>query len=131
MAKKDQTKFLGIPTTKKGKWILTTIAVLLSLLVIDLFSPIGGHLRFASEWARCGGRPYVRDGFPGGGVRFYSLAPNIALGFGRNNVDKYYCTPIEAERDGLSASSDTWTFPHLEEAGATHPYSKESFSERE
>ncbi|MGE5298455.1 MAG: hypothetical protein ACM3KF_00250 [Acidobacteriota bacterium] len=131
MAKKDQTKFLGIPTTKKMKRILIMIAVVPLLLLIDLFSPFGGHLRFANEWARCGGRPYVRDGFPGGGVHFYSLAPNIALGFGRNNVEKYYCTPIEAERDGLSASGDTWTFPHLEKAGEVHPYSKKPFPKRE
>ena len=107
------------------------ICVLVVLLLIDLYSPFGGNIRFASEWVRCGHRPYVRDGLPGGGVSFYAPAPDIPLGFGRNNVEKYYCEPIEAERDGLSSSSVSWDFPHLREAGEVHPYTKKPFANQD
>ncbi len=120
MAKKQpQVKFLGIKTTKKGKKILIIITIFLGLILIDLYSPTGGNLRFASEWMRCGHRPYIEDGLPGWGVRFYSPAPDLAMG--RNYIEKYYCTPIDAERDGLSGSQDVWDFPHLDAVGEPWP----------
>lgn len=125
MARKEQVKFLGIKTTKRSKRVLIVVIILAAILLIDLFTPFGGRLRFASEWMRCGHRPYVQDGLPGGGVRFYTSAPELEVY--RQRVDKYYCTPIEAERDGLSAYDDTWAFPHLKAAGEPHPYTKKPF----
>ncbi len=129
MAKKQPIKFLGIKTTKKGKKVLTIVSVLLGLILADLFTPFGGNIRFMSEWARCGSWPYVEDGMPGGGVRFYSPASKIPVF--RQRVEKYYCTPIEAERDGLSAYDDTWDYPHLRAAGENHPYTKKPFLNRQ
>lgn len=114
-----------ITILKSGKRIIVIAIILAALLLVDLFTPFGGRLRFASEWMRCGHRPYIQDGLPGGGVRFYAPAPELAMG--RSYVKKYYCTPIEAERDGLSAYDNTWAFPHLEAAGEPHPYTKKPF----
>lgn len=125
MAKKDQTQFLGIHTTKMGKRILTVVTIIVTLLLFDLFTPFGGNLRLAREWASCGHRPYIEYVFPGEAVHFYKPVPDLE--FARNATKKYYCTPIEAERDGLSASSTSWDFPHLKAAGEVDPYSKQPF----
>ena len=127
MAKRDQVKFFGIRTTKKRKRILIAVLIFVALLIIDLFSPYGGgNLRLAREWIKCGHRPYT-DGnmFSSGHIRHYEPAADLELG--RNYIGKYYCEPIEAERDGLSASSVSWDFPHLEEAGEVDPFTKKPF----
>ena len=96
------------------------VVIFLGLISFDLFIPYGGNLRYAAAWIKCGSRPYVEaERWFGGGVRSYELAPDLYMY--RNLVKEYYCTQIEAERDGLSASSKKWEFPHLDAAGEPWP----------
>lgn len=92
---------------KKRKQLLIAGAVIiLAVLLYDL-SPFGGNIRFYVKWAQCGSRPVETAGLPG--INWYQEAPIYAP----IRTQVWYCTPLEAEQAGYSASATTWTFPHL------------------
>ncbi len=82
------------------------------ILVVDVATPFGGNIRFYSEWVRCGTRPYHGDTLLGGHIEYYDKAP--AIGIFRGYQTKYYCTPLEAEKAGLSADPHQYQFPELD-----------------
>ncbi len=129
MAKKQPIKFLGIKTTKKGKKIFIMALILLGLILFDLFTPFGGNIRFYSTWISCGQKPVRERMGIWRSVESYEISPAFGAFFG--NLTEYYCTPIEAERAGLSADVNVWDFPHLREAGENHPYTKKPFLNRQ
>lgn len=96
---------------KRVVYTVLVFFVLEIVFVVDMATPFGGNIHFYSEWARCGTRPYHGDTLLGGHVEYYNKAPII--GIFRGYQTKYYCTPLEAERAGLSASPHEYSFPHL------------------
>jgi hypothetical protein len=96
--------------------LLIVGAVLLVLILIDL-SPLGGNIRFYSKWIECGQRPLITQSWAG--VAWYEqdvVFQPILRG------DKWFCTPLEAERAGYSANKDEYDFPHLRAAGEAPTY---------
>ena len=99
----------------KSNLIKAVVAVIIlgGILLFDILTPYGGNVHFYREWMRCGQRPYESHVLPGGGVGYYVQSPAVSIF--RGNTTIYYCTPLEAERAGLSANSHQYHFPHLEE----------------
>lgn len=99
------------------------LALVVLWLIIDAIG-VGGNIRFYAKWLECEQRPVVRyvefgSVGPSSGPSYYIEAPSVKLF--RLSPDQF-CTPIEAERAGLSATKDTWSFPHLEAAGEDNPF---------
>ena len=120
MAKKQPIKFLGIKTTKKGKKIFIIASILLGLILFDLFTPFGGNIRFYSTWISCGQKPVRERMGIWRTVESYETSPAFGAFFG--NLTEYYCSPIEAERAGLSADIERYSYPHLDGAGEPWPF---------
>ena len=101
------------PQNKKStlKKIVIISSIVITVVLIDLFAFFGGHLRYSWNWIRCGGTLYQSDSKLWSGVRHYRSVPAVSLF--HQHVDTYYCSPLEAERAGLSADPDTYRFPHL------------------
>lgn len=106
-----------VNTKKLTLTIGICVAIVLGLILFDVLTPFGGNMKRYQAWIECGSRPYQEDGLPGGGVRFYTQSPVFAIFSGV--VDKYYCTALDAERDGLSAASYQYQFPELEKQKQT------------
>lgn len=91
---------------------LVVCAIILALFVIDL-TPLGGNLKFYASWIGCGRRPVATN--PtwrlAGDPQYYADAPMFGVLRGGT---KYFCTPLQAEEAGYSASPDTYVFPELE-----------------
>lgn len=119
MASEKTKKTLKFLTKKRIVAIIAAYVVLVAIIFIDMATPFGGNIRFYSEWMRCGSRPLQEHGLPGGGVVFYVKSPII--GIFRGDTTKYYCTPLQAEQDGLSASQDQYEFPHREQYERDNP----------
>ncbi len=107
------------------KSIAIAAGVILALwLAIDAIG-IGGNIRFYAKWLECGQKPVVEaiDSIgPDYGPFYYHSPPTFSLF--RLSPDQF-CTPIEAERSGLSAEKNNWRFPHLEAAGEENPFLKD------
>lgn len=91
---------------KKHTKLAVSVAFCVALICFDL-SPFGGNIYFYMKWAECGQRPYEVASKPG--VQWYQKAPLFAV----MRTQRWYCTPLEAERAGYSASSTSWEFPHI------------------
>lgn len=89
--------------------IVTTLIIIGVLLVNDLFF-FGGNIRFYSKWVECGHKPLEGRGGYGTGIQWYEESSTIA--FVRNQT--WFCTPLEAEQAGYSASEHQWSTPHLD-----------------
>lgn len=91
--------------------IIIITSVIALVLVYDVL--IGGNIRFYSKWIECGQKPVPTkgSGFMNAGAIHYFEAPNISLI--RPSIE-YFCTPLEAEKAGYSASKHQYEFPHLE-----------------
>jgi hypothetical protein len=94
---------------RQHRWIWIVLSVVL-LVAFDL-SPFGGNIRFYSTWINCGQKPVVLTTAPGAGISWYKEAKVIEPV--RFLYQKYYCTPFEAERAGLSASPDHYEYKYL------------------
>lgn len=111
--KKDKPKkqFLTSRSTTKQKLLLLSIGAL--LLVNDLFL-FGGNIRFYAKWVECGKMP-VAATLSGGEVVGFGV-PNYydaqALDLFRGQPE-YFCTPLQAERAGYSATSSGYEFKYL------------------
>ncbi len=118
-----------IDKRQKGRRVRLAYIVVILLLVwiiIDAVG-IGGNMRFYAKWVQCGQKPVVKfieygSVGPNYGPSHYIEAPNFAIF--RLSPDQF-CTPIEAERAGLSADENTWVFPNLEAAGEENPFLKD------
>jgi len=91
---------------KNKKLLIGIAAVIITLIAIDL-SPFGGNLRYYSKWVSCGRKPVEVASMPG--IAWYQEAPPYQI----IRTQVWYCTPLEAEQAGYSASSTEWSFPHL------------------
>ena len=115
MATEEPTK----KTHKRKKWPFVVLAIIVGVVLIDQ-TFIGGTTLFYRTWLTCGQRPVmaVGTGFMNAGVAHYVDTPDINIFPGGQD---YYCTPIEAERAGFSASDKKYEYPHLKAAGERIP----------
>lgn len=96
------------------KWrSFALVAVLLLAAVFYDLSTVGGgnNLRLYVKWATCGSWPVESVGRVAGEVSSYQSAQGFAIAF-RGGAE-YFCTPLEAEKAGYSASSHQDQFPNL------------------
>lgn len=98
------------------KWrIYTLTAVVLLLMALYDLSIVGGNnIRLYAKWANCGRWPVETVGNLAGEVPSYRYAKAAGLLL-RGGV-KYYCTPLEAEKAGYSASPNQYEFPNLNDS---------------
>lgn len=97
--------------------IRIAIVVAIPLILFDL-TPFGGNLRFYAKWLECGNRPVQVASW--NGIAWYEQSPIFSV----PRTQVWYCTPIEAERAGYSASQNNWDFPNLVKAGEPSPFLK-------
>ena len=108
------------PRRKISRKVFILVGIFLAWLVFDL-SGFGGNIRFYAKWIECGQKPVITNpepDFGGGSVQDYGPAPTFQL---IRMAHYQYCTPLEAERAGYSASPSRYEFPHLNEAGEPNP----------
>lgn len=99
---------------KRKRNQIAAIAIVAVIILFDL-SPFGGNIRFYLKWLECGARPVQVASWAG--FAWYEESP--LFNFPRTQV--WYCTPLEAERAGYSASKHSREFPHLKEKGIEVP----------
>ncbi len=97
--------------SRSHKKLIIALVMIGVVILFDL-TPLGGNIRFYTKWLTCGSRPVEVNSLPG--IAWYEESPVFQLAF-RNQ--SWYCTPIEAERAGYSASSNNHTYPHMDAAG--------------
>lgn len=109
----SSTTYTSKEKRKRAKLFLLSVAVgmLTLFLTIDL-SGVGGNIRFYSKWIECGQKPVVTNPTPrfAGSIFYYDEAPIIQL---LRLSPIYYCTPLQAEVAGYSASDRDRTYPHV------------------
>lgn len=88
--------------------------IVIVIVAFDM-TPFGGNIRFYMKWAGCGARPVQVASKPG--IAWYEDSPLFSI----PRTQVWFCTPIEAERAGYSATANSYTFPHLEAAGEPNP----------
>lgn len=102
--------------TKFPKKAMAILAITL-LVTFALAEVVGwsGQTQFYGKWVECGQKPLRAKGsgpMNAGAIHYVEMPPfNVWIPAG-----KYFCTPLEAEQAGYSASPDTYTFPHIEES---------------
>lgn len=106
------------------KRFLIFIAIYIILLFVVEISPFGGTIRYYAIWHRCGQQPVKTEGsgFFNANAAWYYLPAKIDIFPGQQD---YFCTPIEAEREGYSASREQYDFPHLRETGEPSRFLRE------
>lgn len=93
----------------KSPVVVTGIVFVISLILIDLVA--GGSLRLYATWAACGQKPV--QGHVGKSMfRYYTVPGNLSDGDILMS-NKYFCSPLEAEKEGYSASSLGKYMPNL------------------
>lgn len=92
-----------------------TIAAILAVVALIVFEllQVGGNTRFYTTWIYCGEKPVATDTFEqGGSAIIYHYEPSTLPGI--HSSWSYFCTPLEAEQAGYSASPTQYEFPHLQ-----------------
>lgn len=105
-----------ITNTSLPKRLLFALSLALVVVILWDLTPVGGNIRFYKKWAECGSQPVQVQSW--GGKAWYEATnpyPSMFRSIGR------YCTAIEAERAGYSASRYELSFPNLEKAGEPIP----------
>ena len=102
-------------TPEQKRWIrkrliIISLCILIPILILDLL-PTGGNMRLWAKWIECGQKPVAED--VGLGVVPSYEEPESFLLMRLSQPD-YYCTPLEAEKAGLSANEDYYEYPHLD-----------------
>lgn len=94
------------PLSKKQRALVYIIVFLLIGLVLDV--AVAHNIRFYAKWIECGQKP-VTVSATYKGPRYYEEASALPVLLRPTS----FCTPLEAERAGYSASPTQYEFPHL------------------
>lgn len=113
MVKKDTKK-----ESKIRDRLISISFIVIALLLLDQ-TMLGGNTRFYTKWVKCGHQPVQTQAMPG--IAWYEKTNPYPATLRNTSL---YCTPIEAERAGYSASQNNWDFPNLVKAGEPLPFSK-------
>lgn len=115
--KPTKTAFLDPKRNMRSLRIAGVVLLLLaSLYILYDSSPFGGTTRYYAKWVECGSRPVSSDNTFLAGVGGGWVASYLTNSYTELQPD-YFCTPLEAEKAGYSASSDRYYFPAMEQAG--------------
>lgn len=109
---KQNNKSVSKKVHRKRRLLIILTVIFFIWLAFDA-SGFGGNIRFYNKWIECGGKPVVTNpepDFGGGSIRDYGTAPTVSL---IRFSPTYFCTPLQAEEAGYSASPQQYTFPHL------------------
>lgn len=94
------------------RFIGWSIVIILLLVVIIDLTPFGGNIKFYAKWIECGQKPVIvhGSGFKKGHPGYYEeqSVVSISRGYG-----PFFCSPLDAEKAGYSASPTGYEFPHL------------------
>ena len=96
---------------RKKKWRVYAISlsvIFVILLTYDVL--IGGNIRYYSKLVDCGEAPLVGR-HPYKNVPVYEKSSVSPDPF--RLMPDYFCTPLEAEQAGYSATPDSYNFPNL------------------
>lgn len=101
------------------KRYLVAAVIIIGILVIIDYIPLigGGNAVNYIKWLQCGQRP-VREIHPfagGSGLVHYDYVPLFQMSTVFSYGEKLYCSPLEAEKNSVSASEHSQKFPHLGE----------------
>ena len=99
----------------KAHAILVVVATVVVIgLVMFEVSSFGGNVRFYTEWIRCGQKPVAGGGELALGSTLLSYKEPQSFQPVRFMQPEYFCTPLEAELAGYSASPDRYEFPNID-----------------
>lgn len=101
---------------KQIKIFLVVIAAILMVGILIDVSPFGGNIRFYAKWISCGEKPVAQNTELTVGIRIKSYIANPPIYYAYRSQPEYFCTALEAEQAGYSASSERYYFPELEKA---------------
>lgn len=112
----------------QGQWAKKRITILvivlfLSVILLDI-SPVGGNIRFYTKWMSCGNKPVATDTslhIDGSQPHYYEATDTFPE---LRGPAKLYCTPLQAEEAGYSASPSQYEFPAVEQYNQQHPGQK-------
>lgn len=114
--KSNNEKKIDAAIHRHRRWIIAALIVI-DVILLD-FAPMigGGNISTYAKWIECGQRP-VREALSfAGGVRHYEDIPIFQITRFMTTSENMYCTPLDAENAGLSASNLQYQFPHLDAA---------------
>lgn len=94
----------------KAHALLVAVALLMVGAIAFEVSPVGGNVAFYSTWMRCGQKPVATADLGQTNVSYY-FEPSAWPGT-HSTID-YFCTPLEAEIAGYSASPNRYEFPYI------------------
>ncbi|AHB42228.1 hypothetical protein RAAC3_TM7C00001G0371 [Candidatus Saccharibacteria bacterium RAAC3_TM7_1] len=106
-------KAINIQQHKGRRALIISLVVLVALIAFDI-SPFGGNARFYATWIGCGDKPVATEGsgyLNSGAIHYYEPSSFPGL----HPTIEYFCTPLEAEKAGYSASPNQYEFPHLQQ----------------
>lgn len=101
-------------SAKKKQVAIVVIVILIGSIIFEL-SPFGGNTRFYAAWISCGQKPVASDVSIGLGAKVSHYVEPGAFEPFRFGQPEYFCTPIEAEMAGYSASPDRYVFPNIKQ----------------
>jgi len=95
------------------RWGIVTLVVgiLATIIVLELLQ-MGGNTRFYTTWLYCEQKPVAAESLNARGNVIYYYEPSSWPGI--HAAGSYYCTPLEAETAGYSASPTQYEFPNLQ-----------------
>lgn len=102
----------NIQKKKQRRLIAIIVGALVILVILFDLTPFGGNVRFYTTWIGCGQKPVATSGsgyMNSGAINYYEPSPFPGI---HPTID-YFCTPLEAEKAGYSASPNQYEFPHL------------------
>lgn len=114
----QKTKSAGRKPRNPLKIVIICGVIVLALVLVDTLTFVGGNIRFYVKWAECGERPYYGYTPFGSYISRYEPGPVFTL---FRQGETFYCNPLEAEKAGISASSERYEFPILDAQGIPWP----------
>jgi len=98
--------------SKRRGIIILTAGILAAFTVLELLQ-LGGNARFYTTWIYCGQKPVAtgESTKSGSSVIYHYEASSLP---GVHASWNYFCTRVEAEQAGYSASPVQYEFPNLQ-----------------
>lgn len=105
-SKSAKTDKIARPNSDRRVYLMALVVFLVLVVVYDL--AIGGNIAYYKKWVQCGQKPVTINATYKGPIYYEegSAIPDILR-------PKSFCTPLEAEKAGYSATPDSYSFPNL------------------
>lgn len=99
---------------RRAHMIIAGVIIAAAALVVVELSPFGGNVRFYAKWIECGQKPVAGGGELALGSTLLSYKEPESFQLVRFLQPDYFCTPLEAELAGYSASPTRYEFPNID-----------------